>query len=241
VTGETIPLPGLALSTNRGVGFSPDRFGASETDYASQWSIIYDTLRSLCRKYPGHASRSSVAAKVWIIGRTYATQIERRVESDGSQGSSLDQVVTLIHANAEVIDGWIAHLPDADEAALDDGFIPGCVHAHGALVEILKTITKGKAPRSFASKYLHFHRPIVPIYDSVASAVLSKIVRWRAGFDCGPLRDPEDTAYREFLMHLRQLNGLAIASGLQPSVRALDWYLMGESERLRMDKKPSKG
>ena len=74
MNGEPLSFPDLVLP-NGGLGFSPDRLGESETDYASRWSIIYDTLRALCRKYPGHTPRSSVAAKVWIIGRTYATQI----------------------------------------------------------------------------------------------------------------------------------------------------------------------
>jgi hypothetical protein len=219
---ERLRLPDL-LPLRKGGGFSSDRFRSSECDFASRWSIVYDTLRSLCRQQPRHTARNVVAAKVWIIGRTYATQIERRVESSGGQGSSLDQVVTLIHKNADAIDKWIDRIPERDEATLDDGAISDCIHAHGGLVSLLKKITKEKAPRSFASKYLHFHRPAMPIYDSVASQVLSKLVRWRAQFDCGSLGEPEDGGYREFVMHLRQLNGLAAQTGLHPSVRALDW------------------
>jgi hypothetical protein len=218
----------------RGAGFSPDRLEASEADYKVRWSLVYETLRSLCREYPRHKSERAVAAKVWIIGRSYATQIERKVVSRGGQGSSLDQVVTLIHDNWRDIDSWIADLPDGEESALSDDVVLKCVRAHGRLVHLLETITyRGQSPRSFASKYLHFHRPVVPIYDSVASQSLSKLVRWRAEFDCGPLGEPEDAAYRQFVMHFRQLNGLTVGARLNPSVRALDWYLMNEGERLR--------
>jgi hypothetical protein len=77
---------------------------------------------------------------------------------------------------------------------------------------------------------------MIPIYDSVATNVLGKILRWRPEFDCAALGTPEDPTYRQFVMHMRQLNGLAVRSGLKPSVRALDSYLMFESERLRRNK-----
>lgn len=224
-----MPLPELR-PLKKGDGFSPERLRESEGDYVAQQWITYDTLRSLCRRHPEHTSRNCVAAKVWIIGRTYSTQIERKVKSDGGQGSALHQVVTFMHENCGTIDESIGGLPNYDEMPLDDSLLPNIISAHGALVELLKVVTGGHAARSFASKYLHFHRPVVPIYDSVTSGVLSKLVRWRRIFDSGRLGNPEDADYRQFVMHLRQLNGLAPT---KPSVRALDWYLMREAERFR--------
>jgi hypothetical protein len=217
----------------KGVGFSADHFRASEAEYASEWSIVYETLRKLCRRYPNHMSRDAVAAKVWIIGRTYATQIERGVKSLGGQGSALDQVATAIHRKCRTLDDLISRIPDHREAVLDDAVVAACIHAHGGLSEILRPITTGRTPRSFVSKYLHFHRPIIPIYDSVATNALSKILRWQSEFDCPSLGGREDPTYRQFVLHMRQLNGLAIRSGLKPSVRALDCYLMYEGERFR--------
>ncbi len=85
-----------------------------------------------------------------------------------------------------------------------------------------------------ASKYLHFHCPVVPIYDSVASKTFSKLMRWRQAFDSNALDEPEDMIYRQFVMHLRQFSGLAMQTGVLASVRALDWYLMWEAERRRI-------
>jgi len=156
------------------------------------------------------------------------------VVSSGGQGSSLDRLVTLMHENARDIDGWFAELPNEEERALTDDVISKCVWVHGRLVRLLERITHdGKSPRSFASKYLHFHRPVVPIYDSVASQTLNKLVRWRRAFDSTHLGEPEDVSYRQFVTHLRQLNGLALRAGVFASVRALDSYLMQEAERLR--------
>lgn len=213
------------------MGFSREQFEESEAKYCARRSLTYDTLRSLCRDYCKHDTEREVAAKVWLVGRAYATQIERHVVSRDGQGSSLDQVVTLMHENARDIDGWIAELPNEEERALTDDEISKCVRVHGRLVHLLETIThKGKSPRSFASKYLHFHRPVLPIYDSVASQALNKLVRWKRAFDSNALGEPEDVAYRQFVMHLRQLNGLALQTGVVASVRALDWYLIQEAE-----------
>lgn len=185
-------------------------------------------------EHPKHSSEKEVGAKVWLIGRSYATQIERKVVSRGGQGSSLGQVVTLMHRHGSEIDGWIAELPDEDESALTDEVIHRCVHVHGRLVRLLGRITyKRQSARSFASKYMHFHRSIVPVYDSVATLALSKLVRWKSAFDTKAISEPEDVTYRQFVLHLRQLGGQARQSGAQPSVRALDWYLMEEAERLR--------
>lgn len=205
----------------------------SEAKYAKRWSLTYQTLRSLCHDHPGHRSERDVAAKVWLIGRAYATQIERNVKSQGGQGSSLDQVVSLIHNKGSEIDDWLAELPDEDEIALTDELILRCIRIHGRLVRLLETITHDRrSPRSFASKYLHFHRPVVPVYDSVASWALGKLVHWKQAFDCDAFGESEDVIYRQFLMHLRQLQGQAHRASVRPSVRALDWYLMHEAERL---------
>ncbi len=231
-----VQFPAL-IGRSRDADFSKVRFREAQTEYLKWWSLTYQSLRSLCERHPGHTSENEVAAKVWIIGRTFATQIERQVESSGGAGSSLGRVVKLLYEHRGAIDRWISEVPMGERAASFDDVIVKCVQVHARFVKLLETITyKGQSPRSFASKYLHFHRPMVPIYDSVASYALSKIVRWRKAFDCGPLGEPEDTTYRQFVLHLRQLNGLAAADGLYPTVQELDWYLLEEGDRLRREK-----
>jgi hypothetical protein len=90
------------------------------------------------------------------------------------------------------------------------------------------------------SKYLHFHRPVMPIYDSVASQALSRLLRWRNAFDCASFGQPEDLDYRQFVMHFRQLSGLARQACIEASVKELDWYLLDEGERLRLERADGK-
>jgi len=70
---------------------------------------------------------------------------------------------------------------------------------HGRLTEPLTGVTTdGKTPRSFVSKYLHFHNPVVPIYDSCALAGSVRLVRWDVSdlpFDCPPCGDDVPDGY----------------------------------------------
>jgi hypothetical protein len=59
------------------------------------WNVTDQTLYRLCRENPDHNRRSSVCAKLWIIGRTFVTGIERKVATKRTQGSSMSQVADL--------------------------------------------------------------------------------------------------------------------------------------------------
>jgi hypothetical protein len=79
---------------------------------------------------------------------------------------------------------------------------------------------------SFVSKYLHFHSPIVPIYDSIAQATIGKLV------DRKPVRKaltalPEGArAYRNFVAAFVVLHERVYAeTTLKPTVKQLDHLL----------------
>ena len=58
------------------------------------------------------------------------------------------------------------------EIAIRPGAVPD-----GTQRQLLTTSFQITSPRrSFVSKYLHFHRPAIPIYDSVASKALSGLM-----------------------------------------------------------------
>ena len=59
--------------------FSANDYNRSRDDYAQGWRAIDETLYHLCRDHPHHDHRPWVNAKILIIGRTYATGIERKV------------------------------------------------------------------------------------------------------------------------------------------------------------------
>ena len=123
---------------------------------------------------------NNINAKLWIIGRTYMTGIERKIESNGKQGDSLSQLAEHLYKNRRKVDNILKQLKSITKGSkLTASKLEIIVTLHGELVELIKDITRrNQSSRSFVSKYMHFHCPIVPIYDSFASQTLTKFVRW---------------------------------------------------------------
>jgi hypothetical protein len=214
------------MTTHRRLELTIDGFQAAVDDSAAGWGLIYETLRRLCVDHPKHISIDEVSAKLWIIGRTYATQIERKVESKGTQGSSLSTIADHMLLHGKEIDRCIETIPPKTER-LSAELMPNIFHVHGELVRLLAPVTRrNQSLRSFVSKYLHFHRPAIPIYDSVAKGNLQALVKWTADLDPFGAKPGEDDEYRWFVLRLRRLNEQAKALGLDPTVRELDWYLV---------------
>ena len=61
------------------MAFSPEEYRQAVDDYEKGWQATDTALYDLCRRYPNHTDRGGVNAKLWIIGRTYATGIERKI------------------------------------------------------------------------------------------------------------------------------------------------------------------
>jgi len=114
-------------------------------DYDSRWRLLDDTLYRLCRENHGHSNLEEVCAKLWIIGRTYATGIERQVLSKRTQGSSLSQVADYLHSKAAAVDNILATLKFVSEPLSPSG-LRIIVSAHGQLVKLLTQITRKKRP-----------------------------------------------------------------------------------------------
>ena len=99
--------------------------------------------------------------------------------------------------------------------------------AHGRLVRIIQPVLrKGTTPRSFVSKYLHFHNSAVPIFDSVAVGVLKKL--YRRDNRSGPFEIPAtaDKKYGDFLQRFWRLYSEVQKTGVTVSVKLLDNYLL---------------
>jgi hypothetical protein len=70
------------------------------------------------------------------------------------------------------------------EEPLDEEKLKVVATAHGPLCRLLcPVLREGVSPRSFAAKYLQFHRPAVPIYESYAFWKLTRLCRWRHEFN----------------------------------------------------------
>ncbi len=210
------------------MSFSHIKYKRACKDYVANWEAIELALYNLCKRHPDHQSQGSINAKLWIIGRTYATGIERKISSQGSQGSSMTQLGEHFWRNRHQIDKVLG---DLDLRKVNEPLTPRkltrILDAHGRMAGIVQGVLReGQTPRSFVSKYLHFHNPAVPIFDSVAVAALRKEYR-RArpdgSFEIPATADPQ---YADFLIRFWRLYQDACASGEKVTVKLLDNYLL---------------
>jgi len=139
------------------------------------WATTDAILYRLCREMPKHSDPGKTRAKLLIIGRSYATGIERAIPSDGKQGSAIEQLADHLCRNAKRIDEQLGRLRRLDGSRVEH--FRRAVDVHGKIVRILGKICV-RSPRSFVSKYLHFHFPIVPIYDRYARRAITSAVPW---------------------------------------------------------------
>jgi hypothetical protein len=207
--------------------FSANDYESASQDYAESWETIDGVLYQLCRRYPMHTDRLPVTAKVIIIGRTYATGIERKVPTTGTQGSSISQVVSCLVSHGKELDEWLNQLEHIEEP-LSGSNIEKILTVHGSILNLLRKLTiRGQAARSFVSKYLHFHNPTVPIYDSIAANFLPKLIRLRRDQIYTAVH--ADQEYATYISRFAKLYESA-SKTVSVTVRLLDYYLIWKKE-----------
>ena len=195
-------------------------------EYRSHWRILDTTLYQLCAENPDHTQRDQVHAKLWIISRTYATGIERKIATTGAQGSSLTQLADHFLEHGRLINEWIQELRDVNEP-LTPAHLEKIVSVHGRFVELLSRKTRNQqSSRSFVSKYLHFHNSAVPIYDSIAAANAQRIVRWSKSLNVFEMPAGADECYGWYVMRFFKVYEAVAEAGLQRSVKYVDNYLL---------------
>lgn len=201
---------------------SKEAYGAACTDYIARWQPLDVVLYDLCQRFPHYADPAGINAKVWIIARTYASGIERSVNSDGSHGSSLNRVAGLLASYSQEVDSLIGRIREA--GADLKGSLRVILRAHAELDHMLRMITRdGRSARSFSSKYLHFHVPAVPLYDAQASAASSKL------YPITPHSQSDPSVDAAYAAHAKRL--LMLASDLRVTANAstlklMDYYLL---------------
>jgi hypothetical protein len=141
---------------------------ASVDYYEKESSLLDRTLYRLCEEHPCHTDIGAVNAKLWLIGRGFSTGVERQIKSSGVPGSSLEKMAVHLRKNGNAVDQIIQDLRQLKEP-LDLEKLQSVVAEHGKFCRLASRIAYGnRVLVSFASKYLHFHAPIVPIYDQWA-------------------------------------------------------------------------
>jgi len=223
---NTTILPTNGSKKTRQLVISAGDYSVAVKNYNSTWAKTDEVLYNLCRDNFDHSNRAAVYAKVYIIGRTYATGIERSVPSRGTQGSSLSQVAELFYAMRNQLDIIISGLRSISEPLTPQSLMK-IIELHAQLVDLITPITRnGRSPRSFASKYLHFHNSAVPIFDLLASQELVKTVRWSLDLQIVQPSQMDQEYFKHTMRFLRLYNCIADQKLTPFSVRMVDAYLL---------------
>ena len=191
------------------------------------WGGVVDTLYRLCREDPADFSRRGTMAKVILINRAYNARLEAKVEPP--QGRRAIEVIgEYLETHGEHVHDIVATIDGG--AALTSEVLEVVVRQHGELTELLAAdLTHGASMRSFISKYLHFHRPVVPIYDSQCKEALEGRVK---GAVRAPRTEGLDRSYYEFCARFLALYQDCHSRGLAVTVKKLDallWHLPKKS------------
>jgi len=180
------------------------QFEKSIEDYEKYWQAMDKTLYSLPKKYPGHSSRSNINIKLNIIGKTYNSGIAKLIKGTGA----FTQLTDPFLSNGKSIDNLLRELCRIKEPLTKEK-LSKIVDIHGRFSKRIMRITRkykgrkeGMHPRSFVSKYMHFHCPAVPLIDSFVPQTLSRILPWEKKFaDTFPMPQNVDKEYAWYVMH----------------------------------------
>jgi hypothetical protein len=199
------------------------RLSQAIRSYEARWKPVDTELYDLCRRRASHADSADVYAKVAIIGRVYEAGVARAWRAEGDPETEVTQVLTKL---ADLIEKALARLKDQ---SFDRQTANKIVELHGHLARAISHRSGKVFLTSFVSKYLHFHCPIVPIFDSNAQTAIGQFVD---GELVSPIREamaelPEwARAYRNFVAAFVVLYERAYAEiPLKPTVKQLDHLL----------------
>jgi hypothetical protein len=191
--------------------------------YEVSWKPVDGELYELCARRPGHDNFTDVYTKVAIIGRVYEAGVARAWRGAGDAET---EVTRVLNEQADLVRKGLKKL---GSRFFDRQTAAEIVELHGHIARAISHRTSGVFLASFVSKYLHFHCPIVPIFDSNAQAAIGQFVDWEL---VNPIRDamarlPEwARAYRNFVAAFVVLHERAHAeTDLKPSVKQLDHLL----------------
>jgi hypothetical protein len=191
-------------------------------NYETTWQQVDTELYNLCHRRPSQRTFTDVYAKVAMIGRVYEAGIARAAKVSGNREAA---VARGLIEQANLIDETLNAL---EGKQFDRATAAQVIELHGRVTRGLEPHT-GVWLTSFVSKYLHFHCPLVPIYDSIAAGAIGRFVDWGTVDQVrAPFMDLPDwsRAYRNYVAAFVVLYEQALAgTPLQPSVRDIDYLL----------------
>jgi hypothetical protein len=191
--------------------------------YEAGWKPVDTELYDLCRRRAHHDDFADVYTKVATIGRIYAAGISRSSKADGDREAIVAKGLVSVGA---VIRNQLA---DIAEGELDRSTFIQILRLHARVCQELLTYTGNTWQQSFVSKYLHFHCPMVPIFDSRAEGAIGHYVDWPTVYALRTTTSRQrgwPIRYYNFATAFMVLYEQAHAkTDFKPSVKELDYLL----------------
>ncbi len=213
-----------SVASSRIVAPTQAELDRASEDFDRDWGAVDEVLYDICRRYPDHSDRRGLTAKIALVGRAYSAGLERRVTPPEAK-QAITVIADFVHEHRAEVDAIVADVRELREP-LTAAAMRDIVDLHGRFCTLLRGVaTDGKTPRSFAAKYLHFHNPAVPIYDSYAVAGLSRLVRWDSTLRLFDAASGADEEYYAFCVRFWRLYEECLRAGRTVTVKSLDTYL----------------
>jgi hypothetical protein len=189
------------------------------TKFDGTWGEVVEALYRLCREDPDDASCRHVMAKVILVNRAYNARLEAKVRPPAGV-KALDLISEFIDGHGETIQRIVTGVPDVE--VLIPRILDSVLRSHSELTRLLAAkLTHDAKMRSFVSKYLHFHRPIVPIFDRECRKNLERRVVGRIA----TVPAWADPPYYDFCLRFLALHEDARSKCLPVTVKKLDAVL----------------
>jgi hypothetical protein len=198
------------------------------TRYQAGWQSIDLELYELCRRRSNPQDFDDVYAKVVVISRVYNAGLNRAWKGSRNPGPEI-QIAKRLISHADLVADPLKELADQ---SFDRASLVNIVALHGQLTRMLSSLAGDVWLTSFVSKYLHFHCPVVPVYDSRASARIRRgLVDGRSVRSMqAAVAEPEGRVlayYRFATIFLTLYERIYAEAGLEPSVKEVDYLLLG--------------
>lgn len=192
-------------------------------EYQDMWKVWDNTLYELCKNNYHHKEKNVIAAKLALISRSYLSGLERHTKGN------LSDIIKFFYKRRRGIESIFKRLRKI-KGSLNEDKIVKIISEHGKFVNILKDFTnKEKTVRSFASKYMHFHCKVVPIYDNVTSSVISQNDFYPlTNRDINRFKKPKegDEIYYKYCLRFFAMYNDLMESGFEFEVKRIDHYLL---------------
>lgn len=230
------------IADRKMAAFDAGLYRKAVQDYRARLAWSDRILYKMCEGPPRHANLERVHGKLSLLGRSYATGLERLLYTDDKQSGNLVAWADYFVSHAKTLDGIVRQVrrvkaplsrSKLEKMAVLHGQFAGVMQKHPRFRKTKKR--KGKlTPTSFVAKYLHFHNPVVPIYDSWAVAGARRLADLRTCPDPLDRKAPRgvDEDFWKFLRHFWCVyRDARRALRRQPSVRRLDRYFLLVEQR----------